>query len=307
MNNIENNNIANNTGNSIAIIACLKCEELYVKEWIDWHIKCGVDHFYLCDNNDVDYTPKLNDVLKEYVDLGIVEIFDYHGVHPIQPICYDDIYQLYGDLYDWYLVIDIDEFICLPKFNNDIKKYIETIPDFVYRISISWRYYGDNDLVYYDERPVQERFTKPVTKDNWIYNGQSKMLKSMIRSKHFFIDAIRITSQHALFGNKNIQSLYDKYNVLFGKFNAKYSSSIDNSHDANQFNQYNQYFNDVYNVFYIKHFCTKTAEEYCWRINRGDTLLNKDNQNYPYKPYKFFSFNERTPEKEKIFNKLLNN
>ena len=34
---------------------------------------------------------------------------------------------------------------------------------------------------------------------------------------------------------------------------------------------------------------------------------NKDNQNYPYKPDKFFSFNERTPEKEKIFNKLLNN
>ena len=81
MNNIENNNIANNTGNSIAIIACLKCEELYVKEWIDWHIKCGVDHFYLCDNNDVDYTPKLNDVLKEYVDLGIIEIIDYHDVH----------------------------------------------------------------------------------------------------------------------------------------------------------------------------------------------------------------------------------
>ena len=81
MNNIENN--ANNTGNSIAIIACLKCEEHYVKEWIDWHIKCGVDHFYLCDNNDIDYTPKLNDVLKEYVDLGIVEIFDYRGVHPI--------------------------------------------------------------------------------------------------------------------------------------------------------------------------------------------------------------------------------
>ena len=81
MNNIENN--ANNTGNSIAIIACLKCEERYVKEWIDWHIKCGVDHFYLCDNNDIDYTPKLNDVLKEYVDLGIVDIFDYRGVHPL--------------------------------------------------------------------------------------------------------------------------------------------------------------------------------------------------------------------------------
>ena len=73
MNNIENN--ANNTGNSIAIIACLKCEERYVKEWIDWHIKCGVDHVYLCDNNDIDYSKltiadkwildKLNNTAKE--------------------------------------------------------------------------------------------------------------------------------------------------------------------------------------------------------------------------------------------------
>ena len=52
---------------SCAIIACLKQEELYIKEWLDWHISIGVDHFYLCDNNDKDYQPNLSDVIKEYI------------------------------------------------------------------------------------------------------------------------------------------------------------------------------------------------------------------------------------------------
>ena len=30
-----------------AIIAIVKYEEKYIVDWLDWHIKIGVNHFYL--------------------------------------------------------------------------------------------------------------------------------------------------------------------------------------------------------------------------------------------------------------------
>lgn len=269
-----------------AIIACLKQEELYIKEWLDWHINIGVDHFYLCDNNDKDYEPKLSDVVKEYIDKGIVEVFDYSGVHPIQPICYDDIYRKYRTLYDWWIIIDIDEFIFIPKCSNNLKQYINNVPDYVNLIYMCWENYGDNDLIYYDDRPVLERFTKPLNINNnvlhWV-NGHSENLlgKSLFKSSN----DCNILSVHNI--NKNIKNMYDGNlnnitNILLRgiKINPKY---IDNP----------------YLNIYLKHFRTKSLEEWCWRYKRGDTFKNNDDQKYPYKLHNFWTFNERTPEKEK--------
>lgn len=41
--------------NTIAVIACAKQEELYICEWIEWNINIGVDHIFICDNNDSNY------------------------------------------------------------------------------------------------------------------------------------------------------------------------------------------------------------------------------------------------------------
>lgn len=271
-----------------AIIACLKQEELYIKEWLDWHINIGVDHFYLCDNNDKDYEPKLSDVVKEYIDKGIVEVFDYSGVHPIQPICYDDIYQKYRTLYDWWIIIDIDEFIFIPKCSNNLKQYINNVPDYVNLIYMCWENYGDNDLIYYDDRPCLERFTKPINGRgyhdivDWEYGHTENLLgKSLFRSS--CTDCIR--SQHNI--NNIIQNMYD------GNFNniTEYLSKNNKVKT--------KCINNPYLSIYIKHFRTKSLEEWCWRYQRGDTFKTKNDERYPYFLQNFWTFNERTPEKEK--------
>lgn len=277
---------------TIAIMACCKNEELYIKEWIDYHIECGIDHFYLCDNNDADYTPRLKDVVKEYIDNEIVEVFDYSGVHPIQPVCYNDIYKKYGNDYDWYLVIDIDEFICLPKFDNKIKRFIDTIPEEYHNIGINWRYYGDNGLVCYDDRPVIERFPNPVFWGG--LNGKAKCTKSMITKRGK--DNIRIVHHHYL------TRFWKRYDVIFRQI-YRTTDNILCKNPADPI--YNAYFENIYNTFYLKHFHTKTIEEYIWKIKRGDTLVLKDNPSFPYKIESFYFFNERTPEKDKIIEKYL--
>ena len=90
--------------NFVSIITCIKQENEYIKEWLDWHIKCGIDHFYLCDNNDNNYTPKLQNIIQNYIDKGIVTIFYYNDIFPIQPQCYTDIYDKIGYDSDWILI-----------------------------------------------------------------------------------------------------------------------------------------------------------------------------------------------------------
>ena len=311
--------------NTIAIIACLKCEERYIKEWLYWHIKIGVDHFYLCDNNDSDYPVKLCDVIKDYVENGIVEIFDYNDVHPIQPYCYNDIYQKYGDLYDWYLIIDIDEFLVIPKTNNNLKKFIETFPKYVDNISFNWRYYGDNGLIVDDGRGCLERFTEPVNieRNNYIIkNGKSDKIKSMIRNKQYFIDTYKnfnpiIKCQHSIFLKPDIMNFNNlsvnkihKYDVLF---NIIVWTTVYKPYFIifKQFSQtsyiYDDLFNKIYNTCYIKHFYSKTIDEYIkYKINRGDTLKLKTDKKYPYDLGRFFGKNNETDAHDEFLFKQYN-
>jgi len=274
---------------SVAIIACLKMEELYIKEWLDWHISIGVNHFYLCDNNDKDYEPKLQDVIQDYIDKGIVEVFDYSDVYPIQPICYNDIYNKYGGLYDWWLVIDIDEFIHLPKFNNKIKEYLIIIPNYINKIAINWLFYGDNNLVYYEDKPVQERFINKAN-TNIIKNGKSQVIKSMIRSNL----NIEITNHHQL------TTKLEPYDVLFNKINYGY---------RNLYNYNNDEYNKLINTLHIKHYVTKTIQEYC--VNKTtrnlieNPIVNGIKTNYYAFNY-FFNFNEKTKEKLDFINDFKN-
>ena len=78
-----------------AIIACCKMEELYIREWIDWHLNiCNFTHIFLCDNNDTGYKYQLKPLIQDYIDSGRVTVYNYNDIHPIQPHCYNDIYSI---------------------------------------------------------------------------------------------------------------------------------------------------------------------------------------------------------------------
>lgn len=286
------------------IIACVKQEELYIKEWLDWHIKFGVDHFYLCDNNDKDYNPKLKYIVSEYIEREIVDVIDYNDIHPIQPICYNDIYQKYGNLYDWILIIDIDEFLSSPIYTN-IKNFLNTVPNNIFNIGLPWRYYGDNELIEYENKPLQERFKKPV--DIWKFrngfyyhefiNGYKSnvMSKSIIRSKKYFkSNNIKIISQHDPLPLDLNYEEYKRYDPLFNEINRKtvFCNSLENDRD--------KYFNILYNTLYIKHFVTKTIDEWVFnKIKKGHASRAK-NEDYERKLGSFFVYNYYTEEKKKF-------
>ncbi|MBR3747843.1 MAG: glycosyltransferase family 92 protein, partial [Selenomonadaceae bacterium] len=61
----------------LSVVAFLRKDEgRYLKEWLDYHLAAGADHFYLYDNEPVDETREL---LKPYVEDELVDYFPVQG------------------------------------------------------------------------------------------------------------------------------------------------------------------------------------------------------------------------------------
>ena len=140
----------------IAICACAKYEEKYMKEWIDHHLQIGVDDIYIYDNNDDD---KQKEIIDQYSDH--VYRINIRGQKAFQIRIYNDFYNTVGNMYDYIIFIDLDEFIIFNPNQpiQNIKDFLQLNPDHkYYRICQQCRV--NNELITYDDRPLKERFTE---------------------------------------------------------------------------------------------------------------------------------------------------
>ena len=70
----------------------------------------------------------------------------------------NDCYRKNFLFYDWLIFFDIDEFIYLKDFKN-IKQFLnEHKFDKCQRIQLNWLFHTDNNLLYYENKPLKERF-----------------------------------------------------------------------------------------------------------------------------------------------------
>lgn len=53
----------------LAVVTIMKGEAPYIREWLDYHLLAGVDHFFIYDNEDSDAQQK---IMQPYIDAGIV-------------------------------------------------------------------------------------------------------------------------------------------------------------------------------------------------------------------------------------------
>ena len=109
---------------NLAVMAMMKNEEPYLKEWLDYHLLAGVNHFYIYDNESNDTTKK---VLQPYIDADIVTYTPFPGKDN-QLLAYNDALQRFKFESRYMAFIDVDEFmfpkahLSLTKFINDIAK-----------------------------------------------------------------------------------------------------------------------------------------------------------------------------------------
>ena len=94
----------------LAVVTILKNEAPYLKEWLDYHLLAGVEHFYLYDNESPD---NQTEVVKPYVAAGLADYIFAPGKF-MQMQTYNDAFKRFKFFSRYMAFIDGDEFI-FPK------------------------------------------------------------------------------------------------------------------------------------------------------------------------------------------------
>ena len=106
----------------LAVVAIMKNEAPYVKEWLDYHLLAGVNHFYIYDNDSPD---NLKEVLQPYIDAGIVTYTFYPG-KARQYEAYNEAVKNFRFFNRYMTFIDADEFV-FPQNNKTITEVADEI------------------------------------------------------------------------------------------------------------------------------------------------------------------------------------
>lgn len=256
-----------------------KKENRYAKEVIDYYREIGVDKFIIADNNDKN-SEKFSDIFEKEISDGLIDIIDYIGKNKNQMELYAEVYDMYQSKCNWISFFDFDEFLEIRNGYSTltIKEYLSE-PKFKKCdvVVINWLIYSDNDLVLYDNRSVIQRFTEPL------YNSEdNRFFKSIVRGNIRFNPWTKSVSCHR---PQRARRTCDSYGNRAKTFNDVLKPP-------------------KLDFAYIKHFSTKTAEEFAQRVKRGHPFVVLGT--YPQRVDKFFKHNKVTKEKVLILEKMLN-
>jgi hypothetical protein len=134
----------------LSIGSVIKDEQLYLKEWIEYHLLIGVEHFYILDNSEHNLCWE---VLQPYVQAGIVTYERYPEKDLPQLNGFNKlINKTRGETY-WLGLIDPDEFIFIKKNKNCTVLLPDTLRFFEQyaALAIHWLCFGASGRKYTQE------------------------------------------------------------------------------------------------------------------------------------------------------------
>ena len=228
----------------LAVVAIMKNEAPYVKEWVDYHLLAGVDHFYIYDNDSED---NLKDVLQPYIDKGMVD-YEFITGKCAQMLVYNEAAQKYKFDCRYIAFIDADEFI-FPKDNKSIVEVLHEVLDnkpFAGGLAINWHTFGSGGNEKADlTKGVIERFKyRAEDKFEANKNGGNAHVKVIVNPRII-----------------NYMSIPHNFNYFLGMYTVDENGKIIVG-----------YFNaDVPDKkIIINHYFTKSKEEYANKVKRGN-------------------------------------
>lgn len=242
-----------NVGGTMKTALCViaKQENRYLREFCEHYRRLGFDKIFLYDNNDED-GERFEDSIGEYIDNGFVETVDQRGKKGVQMSSYDHCYERHGAEYDWMAFFDVDEFLVFSPESG-----LSKVGDFLSRpeyasanvVCVNWMCYGDNGKLRYEDKPLAERFPEPLPFDLCIsYNFPANChVKSILR------------------GGRRLEWRVHPH-CPFARDGETWSAcdTLGRPHgEGAPFQPYS------FSVAYLRHYLTKTAEEFADIVNRG--------------------------------------
>ena len=233
------------------ILTIIKNEHLYLDEWIRYHINFGIEHFFIIEDIDSNSHKDITDKYGDRITLIDIEsfyekhIYDYivrlkrntnvniaQGI--LLPTTLEIIAREYSDKYDWCFVIDDDEFLTFEDDTKSLDRMLSLFNDYDAFV-IQWESYGANGLVFmpdYNVKGVVDTYTKKL--DIQTIDAKSSLLKSCYNLKRY-----------------NKKYYRNCHRPQFCKcVNTDFSNKI---------------LVPTYKNIYIRHYITRSLEEYMWK------------------------------------------
>lgn len=231
------------------ILTIIKNEHLYLEEWIKYHLNIGVFHIFILEDINSESHKEITDNYKDKVTLmGALNVLNEEEKQLVLESRAKNIpggqktyvkaglrYIKENYDYNWCFVIDNDEFITLQadKTLNDIFSQYKDYDAFI----MSWKCYGANGLVKtpnYSIKGVVDTYIEPI-KGFVPATSQEHNKKTCYNLKNYkeaFLWTIHVPTDECNYCNTNFEK--DKLNLC-------------------------------YSNIYIRHYITKSWEEYVWK------------------------------------------
>ena len=252
-----------------------KEENKYIKEFIEHYKNYGVDKIFLYDNNDID-GEKFDDILNQYIKSKFLVVVNFRGKKKAALDMMHDCYQKNYRYYDWLIFYEVDEYLYLKDIKN-IKIFLNNVKfSKCQKIQLNWIFHTDNNKLYYEDKPLKERFPEREEKARNRDFGGSLQVKSILRGH---IPNITINCIHTL--NRKLYTCNG-----FGEKQKPFGIRTRKSD---------------FKYYYIDHYYCKSTEEFINKVNKGDILYYK--KNILHRINNYFKMNKMTNEKIKMFEK----
>ena len=144
-----------------------KKENLYLNEFVEYYLKLGISHIFIYDDNPPNYE-NMSDILDNKYKQNVTIYKNNSNPFMYQSKIFNDCYEKNKLIYDWFLMVDMDEFLYLVE-DNSLPQYLSNkIFDKCDFIKFNWAISTDNNLVHYDNRTLFKRFKPPYLKEKFV-------------------------------------------------------------------------------------------------------------------------------------------
>lgn len=259
-----------------SICSMFKNEAPFLKEWVDYHLSIGVDHFYLYDDQSED---NWKEILKPYFDKNLITLKSINFENNKKKIVYENFLNTHKNETYWCAFIDLDEFITIHKNNIfEVMKNYEKLP----AIGANWLMMGGHNIET-DKVMVSDLCNDPF---DYSHNNVSLHIKSIVNPRKTI--PVYVSPHHFLFNPvisfPEIPSTYDEDGmVISGK--------------ARKIGGQPYYFagsdEPKFNHIFIRHYWLKSEEQFMKRrlnIRRDDNgQVRYNNENDVKKEYELYN------------------
>jgi hypothetical protein len=155
-----------NSGNNhdLAIMTVVKNESAYLEEWINFHLKQGVQYFYIFNHNSSDSTSK---ILQPYINnLKVQEVNININSGLVQGLVLKQFLTM-QPVFRWIMFIDVDEFV----YHRSGENLVHFLKKFIQEdcLKFSWRNFGTSKHLLKPEGKVISNF-----KYSFVPTGEQK-------------------------------------------------------------------------------------------------------------------------------------